>query len=207
MFELSDPPRYDRGPDESLAAEAARRGVPVAELMYDALVADDGRGAIYVPIMNFEEGDLRAVRAMLAHPLTVPGLGDAGAHCTLICDASFPTFMLTYWGRDAPASERFPIEWVVQQQSAATAGLVGLHDRGVLAPGYRADVNIIDLDRLGVGQPQMLSDLPAGGRRLVQRAEGYVATYVAGTLVRSGDELTGALPGRLVRGPQPAPVA
>ena len=207
MFELSDPPQYDRTPDESLAAEATRRGVPLAELVYDALVANDGRGAIYVPIMNFEEGDLGAVRAMLAHPLTVPGLGDAGAHCTLICDASFPTFMLTYWGRDAPESQRFPIEWVVQQQCAATAGLVGLQDRGVLAPGYRADINLIDLDRLGVGQPEMLSDLPAGGRRLVQRAVGYVATYVAGTLVRSGGELTGALPGRLVRGPQDAPAA
>ena len=207
MFELSDPPRYDRSPDESLAAEAARRGVPTAELVYDALVADDGRGSIYVPIMNFEEGDFGAVRAMLAHPLTVPGLGDAGAHCTLICDASFPTYMLTYWGRDAPEGQRFPIEWVVQQQCAATAALVGLHDRGVLAPGYRADVNVIDLDRLGVGQPEMLSDLPAGGRRLVQRADGYIATYVAGALVRSGGELTGALPGRLVRGPQAAPVA
>ena len=206
MFEMSDPPRYDRSPDESLAAEAARRGVPVAELVYDALVANDGRGAIYVPIMNFEEGDLGAVRAMLAHPLTVPGLGDAGAHCTLICDASFPTFMLTYWGRDAPEDQRFPIEWVIQQQCSATAALVGLNDRGMLAAGYRADVNIIDLERLGVGLPEMLSDLPAGGRRLVQRAEGYVATYVAGALVRRDGELTGALPGRLVRGPQPAPV-
>jgi len=205
LFVMTDPPRYDQRPDESLGAEAARRGVPLEELVYDALLADGGRGSILVPVNNYEEGDQRAVRAMLTHTLTVPGLGDAGAHCTMISDVSFPTYLLTYWGRDAPVSERLPIEWVVQQQCAATAELVGLRDRGVLAPGYRADVNVIDLDRLTIGGVEMVADLPAGGKRLVQRADGYLRTYVAGELVRHGDDLTGVLPGRLVRGAQPAP--
>ena len=205
LFAMSTPPRYDQRPEESLGAEAARTGVALEEVVYDALLADEGRAFIVVPVNNYEEGDLGAVRAMLTHPLTVPGLGDAGAHCTMICDASFPTYLLTYWGRDAPEAERLPIEWVVQQQCAATAQLVGLLDRGVLAPGFRADVNLIDLDRLSIGRTEMLTDLPAGGKRLVQRADGYVRTYVAGDLVREGDELTGTLPGRLVRGAQPAP--
>jgi N-acyl-D-aspartate/D-glutamate deacylase len=141
---------------------------------------------------------------MLVHPLTVPGLGDAGAHCSAICDGSFPTYLLEYWGRDAPSGDRLPVEWIVQRQCAATAALVGLHDRGVLAPGRRADINLVDLDAIGVGAVEMVHDLPAGGRRLVQRATGYRATLVAGQVVMRDGEPTGALPGRLVRGAQPA---
>jgi N-acyl-D-aspartate/D-glutamate deacylase len=142
---------------------------------------------------------------MLVHPLTVPGLGDAGAHCTMICDGSFPTYLLSYWGLAAPADQRLPIEWIVKRQCADTAALVGLHDRGVLAPGYRADCNVVDLATLSIGTPEMLYDLPAGGRRLVQRATGYDATVVAGAVTFRGGAATGALPGALVRGAQPAP--
>jgi N-acyl-D-aspartate/D-glutamate deacylase len=156
--------------------------------------------------VNYIEADMRAVRDMLVHPNTVPGLGDAGAHCTMICDGSFPTYLLSYWGRDAPSDTRLPVEWIVKQQCADTAALVGLRDRGLLAPGYRADVNIVDHDRIGLSPPEMRYDLPAGGRRLVQKATGYVTTLVAGKVAFVDGEPTGVLAGRLVRGPQPAPV-
>jgi len=193
VFALDERPRYDRRADEALDFAGA----------YDALVAGDS-GALYAPVMNYSGGDLGATREMLVHPLTVPGLGDAGAHCSAICDGSFPTYLLEYWGRDAPSGDRLPVEWIVQRQCAATAALVGLHDRGVLAPGRRADINLVDLDAIGVGAVEMVHDLPAGGRRLVQRATGYRATLVAGHVVMRDGEPTGALPGRLVRGAQPA---
>jgi N-acyl-D-aspartate/D-glutamate deacylase len=192
-FALGSPPRYDQRPDEAVDRAAA----------YDALLTDGGNGFVYVPVMNYVDGDLAAVREMLTHPRTVPGLGDAGAHCTMICDASFATYLVQYWTREAPEDQRLPIEWVVQQQAAATAATVGLHDRGVLAPGRRADVNLLDLDRVGIASTEMLHDLPAGGKRLVQHADGYVATVVAGVVIRQDGADTGALPGRLVRGAQP----
>jgi N-acyl-D-amino-acid deacylase len=160
---------------------------------------------LMVPVTNFVDADLRAVREMLVHPLTVPGLGDAGAHCTMICDGSFPTYLLSYWGIEAPSDERLPIEWIVKRQCADTAALVGLNDRGVLAPGYRADCNVIDLGQVAIGAPEMLYDLPAGGKRLVQRAHGYRATVVDGTVTFRDGTATGALPGVLVRGAQPSP--
>ena len=187
-------------------AQSERSGVPMSELAYDALLARDGTGSIYVPVTNFEEGDLGAVREMLTHPFTIPGLGDAGAHSTMICDASFPTYLLSYWANTAPQDQRLPVEWVVKRQCADTAAFVGLLDRGVLAPGYRADVNVIDIDRLAIGLPEMQYDLPANGKRLVQHTRGYVATLVAGEVVCREGEPTGALPGRLVRGAQAAPV-
>jgi N-acyl-D-aspartate/D-glutamate deacylase len=193
-FALGDPPRYDQHPEDALDLDAA----------YDALLADDGHGAIYVPVMNFVDGDLTATREMLVHPLTVPGLGDAGAHCTMICDGSFPTYMLQYWTRDVAAADRLPIEWAVKQQCADTAELVGLGDRGTLTPGRRADLNLIDYDALAIGAPEMLHDLPAGGKRLVQRASGYRATLVAGEVVMRDGEPTDARPGRLVRGARDA---
>jgi N-acyl-D-aspartate/D-glutamate deacylase len=189
-FALGDQPRYDCRPEESLDLAG----------VYDALIANEGRGTVYAPVMNYTGGDMAATREMLVHPLTVPGLGDAGAHCSMICDGSFPTYLLEYWGLGAPEGERLPVEWVVKRQCADTAALVGLHDRGVLAPGKRADVNLVDVDALGVGPVEMIQDLPAGGRRLVQRATGYRATLVAGEVVMRDSEPTGALPGRLVRG-------
>ncbi len=141
---------------------------------------------------------------MLAHPHTVVGLGDGGAHVGTICDASFPTTLLAHWGRDRERG-RLPLPLLVQRQTRATATSVGLRDRGVLAPGYRADVNVIDFERLQARKPEMRHDLPAGGRRLVQTADGYIATVVAGAVTYERGEPTGALPGRLVRGPQAAP--
>jgi N-acyl-D-aspartate/D-glutamate deacylase len=200
LFELGDPPRYDQAADESIAARAASLGVPVMDLVYDVLVGRSGRGVVYVPVMNYVEGNYEAVRDMLVHPLTVPGLGDAGAHCSMICDGGFATYLLEYWGREAPEAQRLPVEWIVKRQCADTAALVGLNDRGVLAPGKRADINVIDLEGLSVEPPEMLFDLPAGGKRLVQRPRGYAVTVVAGQIIARDDQLTGALPGRLVRG-------
>ncbi len=204
VFTLGDPPRYDQPLDQTIGARAERAGVSPTEVAYDDLAAGDGDAMLFVPVTNFEQRSFAAVREMLAHPLTVPGLGDAGAHCTMICDGSFPTYMLSYWGRQAPADQRFPIEWLVKSQAADTASLVGLDDRGVLAPGRRADVNLIDLDELDISRPEMIDDLPAGGRRLVQRASGYRATLVAGQVVMRDGEPTGALPGRVVRGARSA---
>ena len=197
MFALSDPVRYDQDLSERLDTAGA----------YDALLANDGHGRIYVPVMNYVEGDLRATREMIAHPHTVPGLGDAGAHCTMICDASFPTWMLQFWGRDAADDQRFDLEWLIKQQALDTAATVGLHDRGSIELDKRADLNLIDFEALAVGVPEMLHDLPADGKRLVQRASGYRATIVAGVVVMNDGIPTGALPGRLVRGTQPSPIS
>jgi N-acyl-D-aspartate/D-glutamate deacylase len=195
-FELGDPPRYDRSPSESLTARAAASGMGVKELMYDIVV---GGGFVYVPVSNYVDGDLGAVHEMLVHPLTVPGLSDGGAHCTMIADFDYPTFLLAYWGRDAAEELRLPVEWVAQQQCNATASLVGLHDRGRLEPGQRADVNLIELAALGSTVPAIVHDLPAGGGRLVSRGNGYVATMVAGEVIFENGTHTGALPGRLAR--------
>ncbi len=195
-FELGDPPRYDRPTAESLGRAAAAAGMGVKELVYDIVV---GGGFVYVPVSNYVDGDLGAVHEMLVHPLTVPGLSDGGAHCTMIADFDFPTFLLAYWGRDATEALRLPVEWVAQQQCDATASLAGLHDRGRLEPGKRADVNLIDLAALGSTVPAIIHDLPAGGGRLFSRGSGYVATIVAGEVTFEYGSHTGALPGALAR--------
>jgi N-acyl-D-aspartate/D-glutamate deacylase len=199
-YELGDPPRYDRAMSETLAARAAAVGLAPKELAYDILAAG---GMVYVPVSNYVEGDLRATHEMLLHPCTVPGLSDGGAHCTMIADFDYPTFLLSYWGRDAPAGMRMPVEWVVQRQCAATAALVGLHDRGTLAPGKRADVNLVDLAELGSTAPSVVHDLPGNGARLVSRGTGYVATLVRGEITFENGAHTGALAGALVRGARP----
>ncbi len=198
IFPLGDPPDYDPGADRSIEAIAAREGRPPLEVAYDVLVADGGRGLLYLPFANYGERDFSAIREMLTHPYTVPGLGDAGAHCGMICDGSMPTYLVSHWGRDV--ADPLPLEWLVARQTSVTAGLVGLDDRGVLAPGYRADLNLIDADALGVLAPEMVQDLPAGGRRYLQRATGYRATVVAGEVTFRDGAHTGSLPGRLVRG-------
>jgi N-acyl-D-aspartate/D-glutamate deacylase len=195
-FELGDPPRYDRSPAESLAVQAAATGTDVKALVYDLLV---GGGFVYVPVSNFVEGNLLATREMLVHPHTVPGLSDGGAHCSMIADFDYPTFLLSYWGRDAPEDLRIPIETVVQRQCAATAALVGLNDRGLLQPGKRADINLIDLEKVGSTAPAFADDLPGGGSRLVGAGTGYAATIVAGEMTFENGAHTGALPGRLAR--------
>lgn len=197
QYLLGSPANYEPGPEDSVAAIAAARGVTPAELAYDHMTAG---GLLYFPMLNYLDGNLDAGAEMLEHPITVPGLSDGGAHCGAICDASFPTTMLTLWGRDRVRGKQFPIEWLVKRQSADTAQALGLGDRGVLKPGYRADLNVIDFERLQVGDPFVAYDLPTGGRRLMQTADGYEATIVAGEVVFREGEHTGALPGRLVRG-------
>ncbi|MDE3205325.1 MAG: amidohydrolase family protein [Acidobacteriota bacterium] len=196
IFELGDPPDYEPAPSASLAARAGREGRAPEDLLYDLLLD----GLAYMPVMNFFDGNLDAVAEMLAHPHTVPGLGDGGAHVGTICDASFPTTLLTHWGRDRRHGARFELPWLVARQCRATAQTVGLTDRGLLEPGYKADVNVIDFERLGLERPRITGDLPAGGKRLMQPAHGYLHTFVSGVEVYREGEPTGALPGRLVRG-------
>ena len=204
MFELGDPPDYEPDAAASIAARAAREGRSALDLAYDVLLRDGGRSFLYLPFLNYADGNLDAVGEMLAHPNTVIGLADGGAHLGTICDASFPTTLLTLWARDRDHG-RLELPFAVQRHTSATARTVGLLDRGVLAPGYRADVNVIDFEHLRARPPEMLHDLPAGGKRLVQSAEGYVATLVAGEITYENGEACGPLPGRLVRGGQPAP--
>ncbi len=200
-------PDIDYEPDAStsVGAVARARGVSPVELLVDQLTSDEGRGMIYAPFFNYSYGDLSFTYEATQHPRTRMGLSDAGAHCGAICDGGMPTFMLTHWARDRTRGPRLPVEHIVHRQTAATASLYGLGDRGVVAPGYRADLNVIDLDALGFDVPRMAFDLPAGGRRLVQRGRGYAATFVAGVQTVADDEPTGELPGRLLRGPRPTP--
>jgi N-acyl-D-aspartate/D-glutamate deacylase len=200
MFPLGDPPDYEPDPADSVAGRAARDGTSPEAWAYDFMSGDNGAAMFYVPFLNYADGNLDATREMLAHPHTVPGLSDGGAHVGTICDGSFPTFLLTHWGRDRQRGELFDLEWLVQQHTRETARTVGLGDRGVLAPGYRADLNVIDFDRLAIHRPEMHHDLPAGGRRVLQRATGYRHTVVAGVETYCDGEATGELPGRLIRG-------
>jgi N-acyl-D-aspartate/D-glutamate deacylase len=199
-FILGDPPEYEPGPERSLAGIAAATGRPALSVAYDAMLEDDGRGLLYVPILNYSDGDLHAAREMLLHPRAAAGLGDGGAHCGVICDASQPTFMLTHWTRDRVRGERLPLEWIVKKQTLDTARLYGLTDRGTVEPGMLADLNVIDYDHLQLTNPRVVDDLPAGGKRLLQGAVGYVETIKSGvTTFRDGVD-TGARPGTLVRG-------
>jgi len=204
MYELGDPPQYEPDPSQSLAARAGREGRDPADLAYDVLLADGGRGLIYVMTANWEDRSLEPVREMLEHPFSLPGLSDGGAHVGSICDGSFPTTLLQHWARDRAAGT-LPLEFLVSRQTRETAAAVGLADRGVLAPGYRADLNVIDLDGLRLHRPEVHHDLPGGNRRLLQRATGYRHTFVRGVETYVDGVETGELPGRLVRGPQATP--
>jgi N-acyl-D-amino-acid deacylase len=169
------------------------------------MLENEGRELLYTPLLGYTEGDMHALRELLVHPSTVLGLGDGGAHVGFICDGSLPTFMLTHWARDRRRGDTIPLEHVVHLQTERTARLFGFDDRGRLAPGFLADVNVVDFDRLALGPVEMAYDLPAGGKRLVQQATGYVATIKNGTVVREDDRFTGERPGGLLRGPQPGP--
>jgi N-acyl-D-aspartate/D-glutamate deacylase len=200
VYPLGEPPDYEPGPEQSIAAIAARERRDPFEVLYDRMLEQDGKALLMLTILSYSEGDLEAVRAMLEHPTSAFGLGDAGAHCGAICDASMTTYLLTHWARDRRRGPKLPLPWVVRKMTRETAELYGLRDRGVLAPGKRGDVNVIDFDALALEAPVMVRDLPAGGRRFVQRARGYAATIVGGVATMRGGEPTGALPGRLVRG-------
>ena len=197
---LGDPVNYEPGPEATLAAIAAASGRTVLEVALDAMLADDGQGLLYLPILNYSDGHSDSTREMILHPAAVLGLADGGAHVGTICDASMPTWMLTHWVRDRTRGERLPLEFVVSRQTRDTARLYGLGDRGTLEPGMVADVNVIDFENLRLDAPRVHADLPAGGRRLLQRAEGYLATVKTGTVTFRDGVATGERPGRLLRG-------
>ncbi len=199
MYPLGDVPDYEPAPEKSVQRLAEARGVDPDDLTIDLLAENGGRNFIFVPFSNYADGDLDACGEMLAHPDTLMGLGDGGAHVGIISDASFPTYALSHWARDR-AHGRMDVGWVVGQLTSATAQAVGLTDRGVVAEGMRADLNVIDFDHLRCEVPVMAYDLPAGGKRLLQRSRGYRATIVGGEITYRDGEPTGALPGRLVRG-------
>jgi N-acyl-D-aspartate/D-glutamate deacylase len=204
MFRLGAIPNYEPNPADSVAATAQREGRAPGEVAYDWLLEADGRALLYTPFLNWHGRNLDVVREMLMHPAAIPGLSDGGAHVGTICDVSFPTTLLQWWGRDRPYG-RIPLERLVSLQSRSTAMAVGLADRGLLAPGHKADVNIIDFDALRLHAPEVVHDLPAGGRRLLQRADGYRHTLVNGIEIMCNGQATGALPGKLLRGAkQPA---
>jgi len=205
MYPLSDPPDYEPTPERSVAGLAAAAGRDPREFLYDLLLEDEGGKLLYVPIMNYAEGNLDVVREMMLSGDSLFGLSDAGAHCNTVSDGSFPTTAITHWTRDRHRGEQLPLEFVVHNQTQRTAAHVGWLDRGVLAPGYLADVNVIDHAALAITPPTLVRDLPAGGTRLMQRATGYEATIKAGQPIVEHGELTGALPGRLQRGARPAP--
>lgn len=199
IFKLGDPPQYEQPIERSLYYDAQARGVGALEALYDALLEEEGEALLYFPLFNYGNFDLSDLYGMLNHPLALSGLSDGGAHVGTVCDASFPTFMLTHWARDRTRGPRLPLERVVQMLTSANAAHLGLNDRGTLAVGQKADINVIDFDGLTLRRPQMVKDLPAGGQRLLQAAEGYRATIVSGQVVSRGGARTGALPGRLVR--------
>lgn len=206
LFVLGDPPNYHPDAEDSIAARARRSGREPLDVIYDALLERDGHEILYRPMGN-QEGERfeSAGRNLLGHPATVLGLGDGGAHYSMICDAAYPTYLLTHWVRDAPADRRVELAHAVRLLSSEPAAAVGLLDRGMIRPGYRADLNVIDLDGLHLHAPRASYDLPAGGRRLRQRADGYAATLVAGVVTYRDGQATGALPGRLVRHARSAP--
>ena len=194
MFPFDELPDYEPDRHDSVAAIARRRGCSPHEVALDLLLRDEGRSFLFVALTNYAGFSLDVCRAMIEHPLTVAGLGDGGAHVSYISDANFPTFLLSYWARE----RGLDLGTLIRRQTCDTARLVGLHDRGIVAPGMKADLNLIDFDRLRLQKPRMVADLPAGGKRLMQGADGYVATLVSGRIVRRHGEATGELPGRVL---------
>ena len=205
MFRLGDPANYEPAPEDSAAAVAAREGKEPREVLLDWMLEKDGNALMYFPLMNYHCGSLDDVYKMMTHPNTAFGLGDGGAHCGILCDASFPSTILAHWGRDRTRGPKLPLEWLIAKQTRANAEVVGLNDRGALTPGLKADVNVIDFDHLTLHAPEIVHDLPAGGKRLVQRADGYTASIVSGQVAFRQGEPTGSLNGRLVRGAQGLP--
>ena len=199
MFRLGEPANYEPDPDLSVLSESRRLNLTPQEIVYDMLLEKDGRALIYHPLFNYEFGNLNHVETMLKHPYTIAGLGDAGAHCGAISDASFPTTLIQHWGRDRDRGEKLPLETLIRMQTYETSQLLGIKDRGLLVEGLKADINIIDFDNLTIHEPEIVNDLPAGGRRLVQKASGYSYTIVSGEIAFKDGEATGKLNGQLIR--------
>jgi N-acyl-D-aspartate/D-glutamate deacylase len=202
LYPLGDPPDYEPAPEDSIAGRAGRAGQDPAAFAYDYLLGDNGTAMLYRPLYNYADQNHDVLREMLLDRDTVPGLSDGGAHYGYICDTSFPTYLLTHWARDRTRGEKIPLEDLVKWQTQDTAATVGLNDRGQLKPGYKGDLNIIDFAKLKLHAPRIVNDLPAGGRRLGQSADGYVATIVSGVVTYQHGVATGALPGKLIRGAQ-----
>ena len=199
LFVLGDPPEYEPAPERSIASIAAAEGVTEEQAAYDLLLEKDGKNFLYSPLFNYHAGNYDVAQTMMTHPNTVLGISDGGAHCGLICDASAPSYLLQHFVRDRQRGPKIPLELAVKMQTRDTAKLYGLHDRGVIAPGLRADLNLIDLENISLPLPEMVDDLPASGQRLIQRANGYSYTVVSGQVTFESGEHTGELPGRLVR--------
>ncbi|HEV8297809.1 MAG TPA: amidohydrolase family protein [Acidimicrobiales bacterium] len=205
IWPFTDDVDYEPPLDEGVGHIAAQTGRSPAEVLYEMIVARDPDALFMIPVNNYADNTFDAIREMIVHPNAVLGLADGGAHCAIICDASIPTTMITHWTRDRTRGEKLPLPFVIKRQTRDTAALYGLRDRGLLAPGYKADVNVIDYAGLRLRKPEMAYDLPGGAKRLVQRADGYVATIVHGEVVLRDGEVTGSLPGRVLRGAQPDP--
>jgi len=198
-FPIYDRANYEPLAEESIAGIAAGIGLSAVEVAFDMMLQDESRQKFYFPLYNYTENNLDVVHAMLTHPATLLGLGDAGAHCGYICDASYPTYLIKHWARDRTRGPKLPIEFLVHAQTQRNARALGMFDRGALVLGMKADINIIDYEKLDLSNPKMVNDLPAGGRRLIQKASGYVSTMVNGQVVMEHGEPTGQLPGQLIR--------
>ena len=207
IWPIGDDLDYEPPLHTSVGAIAARTGRSTGDVLYDMILERPADALFMIPVNNYAHNTFDALHEMITHPQAVLGLADGGAHVAIICDASIPTTMLTHWTRDRTRGPKLSLPFVVKRQTHDTAALYGLHDRGLLCAGYKADVNIIDYDNLHLRMPEMAYDLPGGARRLVQKADGYVATIVSGTVVSRGGAFTGELPGRVLRGARPAPVA
>jgi N-acyl-D-amino-acid deacylase len=205
MYPMGSTPDYEPELSSSVAHLAKALDTDPLEFLYDLMLGDDGTALIYFPLFNYSHGNIDQLRDMLLHPLARVSLGDGGAHCGAICDASIPTFMMSYWGRDRSRGLQLPLEWIIKRQTSDTASFYGFDDRGILDVGYKADINIIDFEKLKLPAPKMVHDLPANGRRLIQKAEGYKATIVSGKIVFKDGQATGHLPGTLLRGPTAKP--
>lgn len=199
MFKLGEPANYEPDPDDSFESIGKRSTTSPQAIAYEVMLEKEGRALIYHPLFNYLPGDLSLVEKMLKHPFTIAGLGDAGAHCGAISDASFPTTLVQHWSRDRSRGDKIPLKTVIKMQTSETASLLGIDDRGVIKEGYKADINIIDYEGLTLHEPEIINDLPAGGRRLVQKASGYDYTIVSGEVAFIKGEATGALNGRLIR--------